>query len=244
MGQTTTRPMRADAKALVGVRADVAPLLGTWTNTKQDTEHITRAVLTEHDGTVMVRLYGAPDEDWGETEAFPCTVTGTTDVAGFHARYTLGGSRIEIAGNVKLGVLVIQSYTTFQDDRLSHYAREFFSQTAEAPPRTADALTGGWTNTNPTTKWITSFTVTGDGEKFTMHAHSATTPTDWGEAELITYGDNIGEPALYAEYDLGTVRAVLAGNGNKGLIVIAAFLHFPGDESANHLCREFFVRRQ
>jgi hypothetical protein len=197
-------------------------------------------VVTEHDGAVSVRLYGAPAEDWGETEAIPCTVTGTTEVAGFHARYTLGGSRIEIAGNIKLGVLVLQSYTSFQDDRLSHYAREFFCQTPEEPQKDLDGMTGEWTNTNPTTKWIRSFTITGEG---TLHAHGATTPTDWGETNLITYGDNIGEPALYAEYDLGTVRATLAGNGNKGLMVIAAFLHFPGDESANYLCREFFVRR-
>jgi hypothetical protein len=240
MGQTIDTAMPADAKALVDTRADIAPLLGTWVNAMGDTEHITRAVVTARDGAVFVRLH-APF-DWGEVEAVPYTVPGTTDVAGFHARYDLDGTRTELAGNVKFGILVIQSYTSFQDGRLSHYAREFFYQptTEPADERTGGvSLTGDWVNSYPATKWIKEFTVTGS----TLHVRGGGEPADWGETTLTTYVDNLNEPAFHAEYDLAPFTAVLAANSNKNIIIIAAFFRFKDGRSDNYLCREFFVPR-
>jgi hypothetical protein len=234
--------MRADARTMTGAKADTSPLLGTWVNAKKNTDHIAKAVISERDGGLLVRLYGSADEpvDWGETEAIPYAVTGTTEVAGFHARYTLDGTRVEIAANVKLGILVIQAYTSFQDDRLSHYSREFFYQSAvAAKDGEARSLRGDWVNSNPATEWIKEFTIAGD----TLHIQGANEPADWGETGITTYLDNIGEPAFHAEYDLRAVEAVLAGNTNKNLIVIAAFFRFKDGESPNFLCREFFVQR-
>jgi hypothetical protein len=244
MGQTVTTTTRADTRALTGTKADLAPLIGTWINAMPDTNHIVKVEASTRDDVLFVRLYGSSARtpvDWGEMRALPCTAPGTTEVSGFHTRYELGATRVEIAANVKLGILVIQAYTEFQDDRLSHYSREFFYQSATDRPPVSDEPfpSGDWVNTNPDTKWITGFTITGN----TLNVQGAPESPEWGETTITTYLDNIDEPAFRAEYDLGPVRAVLAANTNKRIIIIAAFLHFTDDEKANFLCREFFVPR-
>lgn len=238
----TSTTMRADTKALEGAQVDVAPLLGTWINAKRDTDHITRAIVSKQDGDLRVRLHGS--SDWGEVEATPYAFTGTTEVAGFHARYTFDAARIEIAANVKLGILVIQTYTRFQDDRLSQFSREFFYQSTVEPADGEVAtgvrfLSGDWVNTNLATKWIKGFTLA----DHTLRVLGANEPTDWGKTEIATYLDNAGEPAFRAEYDLGSVEALLAGNTGKNIIIIAAFFRLKNGESANTFCREFFVPR-
>ena len=248
----TAHTMRADDKAMVGAKADIAPLLGTWVNAKRNTDHIAKVVVRERDGDVFVRLYGSADElvDWGEAQAIPYSFSGTTDVAGFHARYGFGTTRVDIAANVKLGILVIQTYSLFQDssDRLSQFSREFFYRSTVDPTSTEVAtgrrfLVGDWVNTNPDTRWIKGFTLTGDGDRYTLHVLGAREPADWGEIEITTYLDGAGEPAFHTEYDLGPVRAVLAGNTGKNIVIIAAFFRFGDNESDNEFCREFFVPR-
>jgi len=228
----------------------VAPLLGTWVNAKRGTEHISKVVVAERDGAVLARLYGAADNpiDWGETTAIPYVFTGTSEVGGFHARYELGGTRIEIAANVKMGILVIQTYTEFQDDRLSQFSREFFyrsdAEPVASPERTGRAfLPGDWVNTNANTRWLKGFTLADTGRAVTLRVQAVSQPTDWGEVEVTTYLDSAGDPAFHARYDLGSLEAVLAGNTGKSIIIIAAFLRFTADESANTFCREFFVPR-
>ena len=103
-------------------------------------------------------------------------------------------------------------------------------------------LLGDWVNSNPATEWITKFTLAKKGTAFTISTSSARKPFDWGEVEITTYSDNIGETAFLAFYDLGFVKSHLAANTNKGLIVIAAFHRFEG-EQPNFLCREFYYRR-
>jgi hypothetical protein len=243
--------MLADAMQVVGARAEVAPLLGTWVNSMPGTDHLAKVVMTERDGELLVRPYGSAAGDlvdWGETVATPYSVSGTTEVAGFHARYELGQVHTELAANEKLGILVIQSYTSFHDGsgRLGHYAREFFHQPPAAPAATdhgRTALVGDWVNSNPASGWITGFTLTKRAGTCTLRVASATEPTDWGEVEITTYQDNIGEPAFHAEYDLGPVTAVLAANTNKSLIIVAAFLRFADTGRTNFLSREFYYRR-
>jgi hypothetical protein len=239
--------MRADSKALVDARVEVAPLLGTWVNAKRNTDHIATVVITEQDGAVLIRPYGSSagePVDWGETEATPYAFTGTTEVAGFHARYAFGATWVEIAANVKLGILVIQTYTTFHDERLSQFSREFFYRSTVEPTagevRTGVSfLTGDWVNTNADTRWITGFTIDGT----TLRVLGAQEPTDWGQAPITTYLDSAGDPAFHAEYDLGPVTAVLAGNTGKSIIIIAGFFRAKDDGVANSFCREFFVPR-
>jgi hypothetical protein len=117
----------------------------------------------------------------------------------------------------------------------------------ERNPGQADItpLMGKWVNSNPTTEWIKGFTLAEREGVYTLHVFGVSDPIDWGETEVWTYQDNIGEMAFHAAYDLGFVKSILAANSNKGLIVIAAFLRFgEGGERQNFLCREFYVRQQ
>jgi hypothetical protein len=158
----TALTMRADGKQLVGTKADVSALLGSWVNAKPESDNIPKLEVTERDGELVVRLYGATDEkplDWGEAVATPYVASGTTDVSGFVARYELGPVHTELAGNVKQGILVIQSYTSFHDgsDRVPHYAREFFYQSPAGGVRSVGkgvgSLLGEWTNSYSETSW-------------------------------------------------------------------------------------------
>lgn len=244
----TDLTMAADAKQMAGAKADIAPLLGDWVNSKPGTDHIARVSVSERDGELVIRVYGSavaePGElvDWGEAGATPYVVTGGTEVAGFHARYEIGSVHTALAANEKLGILVIQSYTSFHDDsgRLSHYSREFFHREGAARATGDSAsLAGRWVNSNPDTAWIKGFTLSGIGSDAVLHVFGAGDRAEWGPAPATLFQDNIGEPAFHAVYDLGDVEAVLAANSNKGLIIIAAFLRFKGGET-NFLCREFF----
>jgi hypothetical protein len=208
--------------------------------------------VTERDGTLFVRLYGSADElvDWGAAEAVPHVFTGTNEVGGFHARYAFGDTLVEIAANVKMGILVIQTYTSFHDGsgRLSQFSREFFYRSTVAPAagevRTGRGfLAGDWVNTNPTTKWIKEFSFTDSGAALRLRVVGANEPAEWGETEVTTYLDAAGDPAFHAEYDLGSVEAVLAGNTGKSIIIIAGFFRLRSEDSANTFCREFFVPR-
>lgn len=105
-------------------------------------------------------------------------------------------------------------------------------------------LLGAWVNSNHATEWIKEFTLSRKGNIFTLHAYGAREPFDWGEIEITTYMDNIGEMAFHAVYDLEHTHSVLAANTNKGLIVIAAFHRFKeGNGRSNFLCREFYFRK-
>jgi hypothetical protein len=252
---TTSLMMRADEKTLVGAEVECASMLGSWTNVKEKTDHIVSVVVTERDGSVYIRAFGSsPDGpvDWGEVEAFPHASSGTSSLAGYLARYDFGGGvRTEFAANVKLGVLVIQTYTSYEDGsgRMSHFSREFFVQPPTGTPTTADgtgtdhSLVGDWVNTNPETEWIGEFTIAGAEDDLTMRTTGVREPVDWGEIPITTYMDNLNEPAFRAEYDLGSFTATLACNSNKNLVIIAAFLSFE-DTSKNFMCREFFAPRR
>jgi hypothetical protein len=273
----TEPTMRSDTKQLTGAKTDLSTLLGTWVNAKPGTDYLTSVVLTERDGVLRIHPYGSAATDatepvdWGENVATTYVAGGTSDLAGFHASYELGVVRTELAGNEKLGILVIQSYTSIHDDtgRPSHYSREFFHRQPPAAPDLAavgpaavgpaavelapaghgaggiGSLLGDWINANPDTDWIGGFTLTDQDGRVILHPSGTTEPGDWGPAEVTTYQDNIGEPAFYVVYDLGAVEAVLAANTNKGLIIIAAFLRFKADadQRENFLCREFYYRR-
>lgn len=245
--------MRADTKQLAGAKADIANLLGVWVNAKKQTDHISWIEVSEKDGAVVIRPYGmAPESaepiDWGEAVATPYVASGSTEVAGFHAHYDLGAVRTRIAANEKLGVLVLQTYTSFHDDsgRLSHYAREFFHHPHPEPSDDAfgpDSLAGEWVNSDPATDWITGYHLTdkGDGTA-TIRVTAATEPYDWGEAQARLYRDNLDKPGFHAGYDLAPFQAVLAANSNQGLIIIAGFMN-PKGSGRPAFNREFFYRR-
>ena len=123
--------MRSDAKQMVGGDVDATPLLGSWTNTNPETDYILRIIIREVASAIIIHAFGAnsPEPvDWGEIRATPCVAGSTREYDGFYARYEFESEETHLAANQKLGILVIQSYTSFKDGsgRLSHYAREFF----------------------------------------------------------------------------------------------------------------------
>jgi hypothetical protein len=108
--------------------------LGNWFNCDLETGEILSLSLTEGDGQLVLRAFGADDpspRDWGQTAAIPhVSGLGSREVSGFTARYDFGFMETQIAANLKYGVLVIQSYNVFRDGsgRPAYFTREFFHQ--------------------------------------------------------------------------------------------------------------------
>ena len=123
--------MKADQRPSVKEPLDLSPLVGDWVNTKPDSSYLVRLVLTEQDGRLLLRVYGANEPepiDWGEVEAVPYAAGTSTVARGFHAFYNQEGIERHLVANEKQEILVIQSYTRYLDgsDRTSHIGREFY----------------------------------------------------------------------------------------------------------------------
>jgi hypothetical protein len=122
--------MRADTLRRGGT-ADPGPLLGSWINVNPATDHLVRVDVEAAGAGLRLRVYGSgsPEPvDWGETAATPYAAGDAVEAGGFLARYALGAVETSLAANQKLGILVIQSYTSFHDGsgRRAYFAREFF----------------------------------------------------------------------------------------------------------------------
>ena len=123
--------MKADQRPSVKEPLDLSPLVGDWLNTNPDSSYLVRLVLTEQDGRLLLRVYGANEPepiDWGEVEAVPYAAGTSTVARGFHAFYNQEGIERHLVANEKQEILVIQSYTRYLDgsDRTSHIGREFY----------------------------------------------------------------------------------------------------------------------
>lgn len=123
--------MRSDSKQVVDASPDLSPLLGTWVNTNPNTDYISKLIVIRRSDRIFVHVYGSHTPtviDWGEVEAVPYMTSGAVEAVGFNARYDFGEIETLLASNQKLGILVIQSYTSFKDasGRMNHFAREFF----------------------------------------------------------------------------------------------------------------------
>lgn len=128
---TTTHHMRADLRPENAPPIDVSPFEGHWYNTKRGTDYFQEVVIRAEGPHLSVRVFGAGEEnlvDWGETTALPYVAGGGNLANGFHGMYDLDYSKTHLVANQKLGILVIQSYTSYHDHsgRANHYAREFF----------------------------------------------------------------------------------------------------------------------
>ena len=111
---------------------DLTPFVGKWENTKEGSGQLPYVELREENGALYLRAFGAGESaliDWGESacEVFAENIYDGTAIA-FMASFHLSGIEVDITANVKLGVLVVQTYTRFKDgsDRLNYYAREFY----------------------------------------------------------------------------------------------------------------------
>jgi len=226
----------------------------------------------------MMRAFGSSNAgpiDWGETPANPYVDRiGSSVITGITADYDFGFMKTWIAGNIKYGVLVIQSYNEFCDEsgRPAYFTREFFSQEvthrhpalpAGAPcaahsdqPRQGTAagtvdlssFTGHWTNTNPETLAITHFDLFPREGCYYIRAFGAGRAEPWGEAEATPHAYDAGSGravAFLTRYDWDFTEVTLAGNENKGLVIIASYHRFKdASPRSNYFKREFFYRQE
>jgi hypothetical protein len=251
---------------------------GVWFNCDPGTGEISKIVFTVRDEAITMRAFGSsnPDPiDWGETPMKPYVDRiGSSVITGVTADYDFGFMKTRIAGNIKYGVLVIQSYNEFCDEsgRPAYFTREFFSQevTHRHPalptgaacashsdrPRQGTAVvtvdlssfTGHWTNTNPETLAITHFDLFPREGRYYLRVSAAGLREPWGEVEATPHAYDASSRravAFLASYDLDFAEITLAGNENKGLIIIASYHRFK-DRSprSNYFKREFFYRTE
>ena len=122
------------AGAAVGAERtlDVCALMGDWSNTNSSATGIVRLVLTQTGDQACVRVYGAgaPQPfDWGEAPAAVFAedpeLMQATSFTSFH---DLGFMSVWLLTYVVKGVLVVVSFTRFQDDsgRADYFGKEFF----------------------------------------------------------------------------------------------------------------------
>jgi len=251
---------------------------GLWFNSDPGTGEISRIIVAVREGAIVMRAFGAnvPEPiDWGETLATPYVDhLGSSVVTGLTADYDFGFMKTRLAGNIKYGVLVIQSYNEFCDDsgRPAYFMREFFSKEVTHCPESLPAkepcaalsdlpkartptgpvdmsnLIGHWTNSNPETSAITHFDLFPRDSHYCIRVFGAGCAEPWGEVEANPHGYDVSggrAVAFLARYDLDFAEITLAANENKGLIIIASFHRF-NDSSprSSYLKREFFYREE
>lgn len=113
-------------------KINLDPFIGVWTNTKEGSGQLPSVELRKDNDRLYLRAFGAGKGnliDLGEVECevFAENTYDGTAIA-FITGFTFNEIEIEITANVKLGVLVVQTYTRFKDgsNRLNYYAREFY----------------------------------------------------------------------------------------------------------------------
>jgi hypothetical protein len=109
-------------------------LVGDWVNTDKATRGIVRLVLTNVNGALMIRAFGACNKepcDWGEvkTSIYSLGVDSQRAV-GFKASYDFQFMETLLAAYLNKRILVVDSYNTFKDEsgRLRYFWRDHFHQ--------------------------------------------------------------------------------------------------------------------
>lgn len=108
------------------------PLLGTWLNTNSATHGITRAVLANKDGRVVLQILADGDRDrpdWGEAIASIFAAdSSSTEAMAFSAFYDFGFMETLLQGHMRQGVLIIAKFDRFKDvdGRSNYFSKEFF----------------------------------------------------------------------------------------------------------------------
>lgn len=251
---------------------------GLWFNCDPGTGEISTINLTIREGAIVMQAFGAntPEPiDWGETSiTLYVDRIGSSVITGLTADYDFGFMKTRIAGNIKYGVLVIQSYNEFcdQSGRPAYFTREFFSREvthrhpampagtigaahSDQPPEgtaggTVDlsSFIGHWINTNAQSLAITHFDLFAREGCYYLRAFGAGRAEPWGEVEALPHAYDAGSNravAFLARYDLNFAEITLAGNENKGLIIIASYHRFKdASPRSNYFKREFFYRQE
>lgn len=118
---------------------DLSALLGEWRNTNPSATGIVRLVLNQTGDGMFVRVFGADHPgslDWGEAPAEPFVdVPGLMQATAFTSFHDLGFMSVWLLTYVVKGVLVVVSFTRFQDGsgRSNYFAKEFFFRSQKPP---------------------------------------------------------------------------------------------------------------
>ena len=110
---------------------DLSPFIGNWVNTKKDTTGFVKLIVTNNDGKLRLRAFGASTQpsDWGEVEAFGFSDSvDSHNGRAFSASYDTGAIEVALQGNLNLGLLVLVTFNRFKDGsgRANYICREFF----------------------------------------------------------------------------------------------------------------------
>ncbi len=109
------------------------PLTGVWRNTNPASRGIVRLEITERDGGLRVRTFGASSPepiDWGEVPASVIYADGMRSAKGhaFLASYDFGFLESHLQCNLSQGLLIVAAFNVFKDGsgRSSYFSREFY----------------------------------------------------------------------------------------------------------------------
>lgn len=126
---------RLQTEGSAGVQGglDFSSLLGTWVNTHNATPGIVKVVLTEKNGALTARAFGAGEPlagDAGEimAEVVYADSLRSQKAVAFTATYDFGFMTSHLQANMSLGLLIIASFNTFKDGsgRSNYFSREFY----------------------------------------------------------------------------------------------------------------------
>jgi hypothetical protein len=119
-------------RAVPGLSFDGSEIFGGWWNTNPNSKGITRLRIDANARNgAIVRLWGADapvPTEWGAVQAELFALSSGSRLAkAFSARYRADGFAITLQANIKQGVLVVASFTEFDDDdRSDYFHREFY----------------------------------------------------------------------------------------------------------------------
>jgi hypothetical protein len=108
---------------------------------------------------------------------------------------------------------------------------------------------GHWWNTNPNSKGIARLSVDGNarnGAIVRLWGADAPVPTEWGAVQADLFALSSGSrlaKAFSAHYSADDFTITLQANIKQGVLVVASFIEFDGDERSNYFRREFYYRR-
>ncbi|MGH3329229.1 MAG: hypothetical protein ACRDPT_15805 [Streptomycetales bacterium] len=202
---------------LNGAGFDLAPLEGDWVSATNAPGGLSRVLLRQHDGELLIRAYGGGEPrpgDWGEVPAYPVFSDGPDSTTGFGFFAVFNGEsvRTELQTYVGLGLLIVHAFWRFTDgsDRRNYFSREFFVRAdAERPAddgrpdggalpaalhtgcNDPAGLAGSWVNTDQAARGIGTIESTlRDGTLVLQPSGIGPDgPIDWGEASTSLYVD-------------------------------------------------------
>ncbi len=240
---------------------DLTDLLGTWVNANDKSESLSRLIIErDEQQEYWIRTFAVADPvpvNWGRV-AMDVHQAGRRQ-SGFHATYDLAETVVHLVANYKLGVLVIELFSSFKGsgDRPGTIGREFFRRaskhttmaaTAEALPDDSvpvdlTPFAGSWINSSDSGQWLEQFTLSADRQGWQLQIRTGDIKPD--PVPVTSYMDNMGYLAFKACIELSDRHLIIAANTQKALVVMTSYERFlPCSVQAtaqNRVYREIFI---